>query len=423
MGIRPARLKPFASAAENAAGQAVWAAGQMAVLILLSHMGLQRLIGMYAAGLGVFTVVTLFLGLNLRVALSTDRAGKIGLRTAVAARLIACLVALPMAVGSIALMNPSAQEFLAASLLVSARIPDQLSELVLGVYVRDDRRRAISRSYLYRGATAIAVVAAGWTLGWPVVTTAALMLAAPMAVTLAHDVWPEWSAGSGSHEAGSMAQLVRETSAISLYPALDSLHSNSLRFSLVLLVGSHFYGVIAIAQVLFTPFQILMMAAGFGYLHEARTIHEQGGGRRLKRHVQHGLMIGGAISLAFVGLCMFLPAPIARLLFADSVGEAGPALMVVAIAYALQPFTSYLSFCVVTSVDRSTYLRAPVVGLVVAWAGTAMLLLGGRGGRFSTPATTALVVAAIFAASYAARLAYSLWGIRKIIRHPQPVLA
>ena len=204
----------------------------MAALILLSHLGLQRLIGIVSLGLGIFAVVTLFLGLNLRVAAVTDRDDFIGYAVALRARLFACIVAMALAVGGMALAGATSAELLAVSLLVSARIPDQISDAATGFYLRDGRQSRLSGSFLVRGIATLGVVALAWVWGWSVLALGAGMLVAATIATIGYDLLPE----RGRHAGGprhSIIALIRSTWRISPYPALDLLHVNSLRFALV----------------------------------------------------------------------------------------------------------------------------------------------------------------------------------------------
>lgn len=410
----------------SAGGQAVWAAGQMAVLILLSHMGLQRLVGIYSLGLGVFTVVTLLLGLNLRVAISTDRSEAIGLKAAVAARTIACFVALPLAIAAMWAASAGPGELAVSAMLLASRIPDQLSDVVTGFYLRDNRQALISRSFMLRGSVTVAVVALSWILGWTVLTMAGLMLAAAGIVTLGHDVLPETRLHRGEHSR-PLSDLIRATRGISAYPALDSLHVNSLRFVLVATTGPAFYGLVAIAQLLYTPFQILMNALGFSYLRNARRAHEVGGERALWNHVLLGLVLGGLIGIGFVITCLALPDFLARLLFADKAGAAAEPLKVAAIALGAAPLCGFLSLCVVTGENRRSYLAAPVFGLALVWIGTALVMVNGSD-RPSDGENSAVTIAWIFAGSFLLRvvlssraLAFTLKGGRRSTTGPGEV--
>lgn len=407
------RFGSLGSAAANAAGQGIWAAGQMAVLIFLSHQGLQRLVGVFSLGLGVFAVATLFLGLNLRVAISTDREDAIGFRTALQARLLACLVAWPLAVATMAFVGAPQHELIAAALLVGARIPDQLSDVIAGFYVRDDRQRRISRSFMMRGSFAIAAVAVTWGLGATLPTLGLLALLAAVGATLVSDIVPERRRHVGK-PAKPLRDLIGRTWSISPYPALDSLHVNSLRFALAMVTGPAFYGLVAIAQVLYSPFQVVMTAFGFGYLVEAKRAHDDGGARALKRHVRKGLLIGGSIGLGFVLTCLFLPDFLARLLFADMAAQSADPLLVAAIAIGLSPLCGFLSLCIITGSDRTSYLSAPLVGLAIVWAIMPLLLLVNLPQR-ATASEAALIVACLFALSYVARLIVSLRALRATI--------
>jgi len=408
------RLSSLGAAAGNAAGQAIWAAGQMAVLIFLSHRGMQHLIGVYAFAIGVFAVATLVLGLNLRVAISTDRDKAIGYSAALRARSIACAVALPLAVVAMAATGATSAELAAATLLVAGRVPDQLSDVVIGFYLRDNRQRQIGRSFLLRGAAAIGAVAVAWVLSWSVLTMASVTLLSTSVAALAHDLLP----GSSRYreEGGNaLAVVVRSTWAISPYPALDALHVNSLRFTLVATTGPAFYGLVAIAQLLYAPFQILMNAFGFGYLRSARRVHESGDQRLLRRHILLGLVLGSAIGGGFVLTCLLLPEIVARLLFADMAAEAAGPLRVAAVALGLAPLCGFLSQCIVTGTDRRTYLSAPIAGIVLVWAGTLFVLFsGGKSGDGNY--SEAMMIALFFAASFLLRVLLSLGALQRIVR-------
>lgn len=410
----------LSAAAANIVGQAVWAAGQMAVLIFLSHEGLQELVGVYAVGMGVFAVATMLLGLDLRVAVSTDRKDAIGFRTAIMARAIACAIALPAAAVSMALMTPGRGEFIVATVLVAARVADQLSDVVVGFYVRDSIRNAIARSFLFRGLAVLGAVCLAWILGWSVTAMAWTALAAVILASLAADLIPEARARACSPSGHSLSHLIRSTWKTSPYPALDTLHVNSLRFALVIVTGPAFYGLVALAQVIYTPFQIFMSAVGYGYLADARTAHDKGGGELLKRQVRNGLLLGGFIGGSFIASCLFLPQIFVDLLFADAAAAAGGALIVTAIGLGLSPLCGFLSLCVVTGSNRASYLGAPIFGLLMVWVGTGLLLLIRAGGATLGTYEAALIIASIFAISFAARTALSLRALASVIRSGNP---
>lgn len=402
----------------TAAGQATWAAGQVVIPLMLSHQGQQRTVGVYSLGLGVFAILTLVLGFNLWLAIATDREHRIAAAPALALRLIACSLALPVAVAAMWRMAAGADELLLSSILVTQRVGDQLSEVVIGYYARDGRHNRIARSFFVRGAAAIAAAVGGWAVGAPLVTIALVMLAAVIAASMLADVVP-LVRGDGRREKRtpaerlSMLGIIKLTGTISAYPALDSLHVNSFRFVLAIFVNPLLFGLIAIAQLIYVPFQLLASALAFTFIEEARRSHDAGSYAVLARQVRAALGNGALIGGCYVAVSLLMPDVGLRFLFANEAENARSALLVATIALALQPATGFLSQCVVTGFERRTYILAPIVGLAIVWgsAGLFWLMPAARRGGMRT----AVMVGIVFAASFALRSLVSLAALRRII--------
>ena len=170
------------------AGNAVYAAGQWALLSLLAKLGGGEMLGQYALALAVTAPVVMLSHLNLRAVIATDVTGRHPFGDYLAVRLGATalgLAAIACARRGRETDGPIALVILAVGIAQSA---ENVSDAFYGALQRHERMDRIARSMMGRAAlSALALGGALWLTGSIVAATAALA-AARIASLLLFDV-------------------------------------------------------------------------------------------------------------------------------------------------------------------------------------------------------------------------------------------
>ncbi len=143
-------------------GNAVFAASQWAILILIAKLGSNVMLGQYALALAIVTPVMQFSHLNLQAVLATDIAEKHPFGDYLAVRLGTIVLGLAVVCG-ITLVSRCAWPVPAAVLFLGAALSvDNLSSIFFGLLQRRERMDLIAWSMIARGL--ISVAALGVTL-------------------------------------------------------------------------------------------------------------------------------------------------------------------------------------------------------------------------------------------------------------------
>lgn len=398
-------------------GQAVWAAAQAAIVIVLSSRGEHALIGVYTLGLAVFAPLCLLGSLNLRTSVALGRDNMVfAPRQALALRAGVVIVALLVTLAVLTAAAGGFAQWLIAATLISIRAVDQISDVSTGFYQRNDRQDLIARSFFIRGATNFLPFVATVVLTGDVLLATLLALAATLVAALAHDALPMLRKGGAV--AGRLWQEIRDIARrsawVAFYPVLDNLHFNSFRYAMFLATSAEFMGLVGVAQTLFVPFQLVVTALGFQFLPQALRLHHgdlKDGGSRENAHLWKGVGLGFAVTVSFAVLVWLMPSSLIGWIFQEGAQEARPALMVVAIAMLPVAATGFVALSLIAREERRLYVLAPTVALVVFWISAVVAW------TVSLPTlqrphsmTASLIVAILFAVSTLLRLAIGLIG-------------
>ena len=90
-----------------------------------------------------------------------------------------------------------------------------------------------------------------------------------------------------------------------------------------------------------------------------------------------------------------------------------------AVALGIAPLCGFLSLSVVMGADRRSYLAGPIIGIALVWLGTAAVLFSGSD-RPTGNYAIGLIVAVIFAASFALRALLSLRALSATAAQDEP---
>lgn len=410
-------MKNLLVLASTVGGQAVWALAQAAVIVLLSARGEHALIGVYVVGLAVFAPLCLLGGLNLRTSIAlgrnTDFASAkevLGLRLSV--------VALAIIFTSIVLVfaAPTNQVWGVALLLVALRAVDQISDVAIGFYQRDDRQDLIARSFFLRGAANILPFLTVMLIAKSFLLASAVTLVSTFVVAFWHDIDPILRKPSlepsKTVKRSRLFAIVKGSALVAPYPVLDNLHVNSFRYAMFLGTSPEVMGLVGVAQTLFVPFQLVSTAIGFRFLPLASRAYKSGKQSAVFLQALTGVGMGFCITLTFLAFSWFIPTPLLEILFHDKAAYAAPILLIVSAAMIPITATGFAALSLVACNAQRIYSLAPAIALVVFWlcAGCFFALVSLAPGIIDR-LSPEVAVAAIFFFSAIVRLLFALVGI------------
>ena len=224
-------------------GNALYAAGQWAILSLTAKLGGREMLGQYALALAVITPVAMLSHLNLRAVLATDLEERHPFGDYLAVRLATTVLGL----GAIAAIAWAAgyRGLLAAVILAcgAAQSVENVSDIYYGAMQRRERMDQIARSMMARSLISLTSFGAAlWVTGNLVAGVAALGLGRA-AVLLVYDR-PQGSTGERLCRSAWPAgwTIVRTALPLGLVLMLVSLNTNLPRYAI-----EHYLGALELA--------------------------------------------------------------------------------------------------------------------------------------------------------------------------------
>ncbi len=215
------------------AGNAVYGAGQWAILSLIARLGSAAMLGQYALALAVTTPVVMLSHLNLRTVLATDITRRHPFGDYLAVRLAATALALA-AIAAIAFGSAYLRPLAAIILLTGvAQSIENVSDLYYGALQRRDRMEQVGRSMMARGLVSAAALGGALALTRDLLWSVAALAAARLAVLLAYDL-PRGSAGECLSLSGPRSQwtVLRTAFPLGVVLMLVSLNTNLPRYAI-----------------------------------------------------------------------------------------------------------------------------------------------------------------------------------------------
>jgi len=376
---RPRLTKLLSGSRAVVASQVVFALGQAAILLILARQGQLETIGVFTAGLAIFSPLCLLAGLNSRTLIAIAATSGLSAATAFQLRAIAILGSGAIAAALLIPLAPDAATLAAAVLLVGTRAADQLSDVSIGFYQRDGRMDLIARSFAIRGLAGLLPFAFVLGLGGAIPLAAAAAALGTTSAVLLLEVRP-LTAGTRTCTSPGLGTALREflRSPAAFVPLVDSLHINAIRYALVLTSSADFLGLFGIAQAFFAPVQLLTTAIGYRRLAQARQLVERGDVLGLKRQAAVGLVLGGLLSLAFLLGALLIPTSVLALAVGDAAPDARSALLGVAVAFLFWAPNAMVGYPLIAANRQWAYLLAPLLGNVAFIASLALTHLTGE---------------------------------------------
>jgi len=245
------------------AGNAVYAAGQWAVLSLLAKVGGTEMLGQYALAIAIVTPVMLLSHLNLRAVLATDMQQRHTFGDYLAVRLSVTAAAL-LAIGILAAVFGRTWAFAGVILLVGAgQSAENISDIYYGALQRREQMPQIGRSLMTRGVGSLAAFGAVLWMTRDLVWALVALALSRIAVLLAYDR-PRGSAGENLSRSGWRAQwtVVRTALPLGIVLMLGSLNTNLPRYAIERYLGTRELGAFAAVASFITVGSTVVNALG-----------------------------------------------------------------------------------------------------------------------------------------------------------------
>ncbi|ABA81569.1 hypothetical protein GQF56_21700 [Rhodobacter sphaeroides] len=347
-------------------GQIVWAASQAAVLLATAHTSSYEIIGSFSVGLSIFAPLCLLTGLNLRVAMAVSDPPKISPSTALLLRSTTTLACFILAGAITYLVSASSETGRSAILLLALRSFDQISDVSVGYFQQRNQRSNVGRSFLVRGLGNLAPFLVAFELGFSLDGALVISLLSTVLVVAYFDILPvtRTSVRSVGHNRNCIRSLIRSTWSISaLHPVLDSLQANMLRYLCLMAASTHFMGVLALAQMMFVPFQLIVTATGYITLENSRKARQAGDKSGLKRYLFRSASFGLVASVLTALTIQSLPSQILDLVFHAEPDAVRESILMVGLAILFWASCGYLSQGLIVSDQHTRYFLAPLIGI------------------------------------------------------------
>ncbi len=373
-------------------GNAVYAAGQWAVLSLFAKLGGAEMLGQYALALAVAAPVAMLAHLNLRSVLATDTGGRHPLGDYLALRLLVTACGLA-AIAVLAAFTAETTAMRAAILIVGLGLASEaVSDLCYGALQRQDRMRQVAVSMMGRSLLSVAALAlALWSsgnLGWAV----GALAAGRIGVLLAYDL-PMGAQGESLRRTGMGAarDIFVTALPLGLVLMLISLNTNLPRYAIEQSLGSAELGAFAAVISFITVGSTMANALGQSATARlARHFHE----RRFPefRRITWG-MAGFMLALGLAGVVVaeLIGGFVLRCLYRPEFAAYQPLLVAAMGAGTL----AYLAIALGYAVTSARIFRAqlPLFAASAAVCGVASWLLVPRWGLYG--GVVALALAAL----------------------------
>jgi O-antigen/teichoic acid export membrane protein len=169
-------------------GNVVYATSQWAIVVLLARLGTPALVGQYALGLAIAVPVTVFAAMQLRQVQATDARGRFEFRDYLGLGLTNFALALPLILVFLQVAGYSAERVALVMAVAGARVLEDFSEIVFGMYQRYERMDRIAVSQLLKGPLTLALVAAALFMRRDIALVAAALFVGRTLVILLYEL-------------------------------------------------------------------------------------------------------------------------------------------------------------------------------------------------------------------------------------------
>ncbi|MEV4640431.1 oligosaccharide flippase family protein [Actinoplanes sp. NPDC049548] len=326
-------------------GNAVYAATQLLVAVVIARLGDNVMLGQYALGLAVAAPMVLLASLSLRTVLVTDSSEKHPVREYVLLRAVGMCAALCL-VGAVALAVYWPDSAAVVVVLVgTAKAVDGMTDLFVGVLQRREMMREVAVSWMVNGTLTALFMTVLLSRDHGIVSAVGGSVLASLC-SLAyciHTVWrpsygPAWwrAAGRTLTEVRSLApgltSLARTAAPLGAASCVTSLTANVPRYVVGHSEGAGGLGVFSAVGYAALAANVAIMAVAQTVLPRMARLHASGRLCELRRLVARLLAGAGVFSVLATAGCLVLGGRALELLYGSGYRSYGPVLALLILA-------------------------------------------------------------------------------------------
>lgn len=295
------------SFAWSLAGNAVYAASQWGMLVVLSKLGTPEMTGELSIAMAITTPVVMFSNLQLRVVQATDTSELNPFGTYLALRAITSALAVAV-IGALTVLGGYRREVVQVVMAMAlTKAVDSLSDVAYGHLQKHERVGRIAQSMILRGLAALGAFALGMRLTHDLLFATVAMGTAWLGVLLTFDLpacAPESAAPPVRLE--DAARIARMSLPLGVSMCLVSLGINLPRFFIEGAMGEHALGIFTVLSSLYAAGTLIIGAAGQSVIARLARLLERGdraGFSHLLRQLFAAALLLGCAGIAFALVC------------------------------------------------------------------------------------------------------------------------
>lgn len=386
-------------------GQGIWAASQALLVLYLTYNGQMKLLGLYTLGLAIYTPICLAGGLNLRNLLSIDTENKIQPHLAIIFRIIVATVAIPITSLALYVYDKGSELWIISTILIAARISDQVSDVCAGVYQKQSKYRIIGLSYALRGVANIIPFVLSILITSNLKVASISVLITTIISTFVIDAYPTILRSikdefAGQNNIMDLFRSIRPSILSSPFPLLDSLHMNSLRYALSFNYSAETMGLIGLAQTLYSPIQLLITSIGYTNITKVKIIVHSKNNNNLNNNLIIGMLIALVPSIILMTIIILLNSFL--LINVSSHYEFNMIVVAIFLSYIPLAMSGFVSQAMISAGLMREYIISPLIGIIV------FLFLFALSNYLIN--TNIIIIFLMFIASGVIRLSYALYN-------------
>jgi O-antigen/teichoic acid export membrane protein len=357
------------------AGNAVYAASQWGILVLLAKLSSPEMVGQFALGLAITAPVILFANLQLRSVQATDARHEYRFADYLGLRLLTTLLAYGVIVGIVVLSGYRGETALVVMLIGLAKSFEAVSDVIFGLLQQHERMDRIAKSLMIEGPLTLAVMGIILYLTGSIVWAAAGMAAvwglqlalydfrSAFLILRAQSPGSEWHLIRPRVDFHSLRHLSWLALPLGFVAMLISLNANIPRYFVESFLGKEKLGIFAALAYVMVAQNVLMNALG------------QSAMARLSKHyVNHerpafiGLVIkligiGAIVSMLVILAALIVGREFLTLLYGAEYAEQLQVFIWLMIAAGLANIVSFLNYAITSA--RQFRLQLPLAGIAV----------------------------------------------------------
>jgi O-antigen/teichoic acid export membrane protein len=365
----------------NAAGSAIFALSQWAILVVFAKLGSAALVGQIVYGLALVLPLFVVAGLQLRSIHATDVDNRhtiaqyLGLRA-----LTTILAAIIVALAAIAMWSSAGQLALFTVLWALARTVDSGSEALYGIFQQSERMDYVGVSFTLRGILAVSSVAvifrfshsAPLALGGLVVAWAAVFVLfdIPMARSLLRQqARPAYTLGTTAEtlrpviNRRQLTPLCLEAAPLGIVAFLLAFQGQAPRYVIEGLLHTRELGLFSAAAYLTFVGATLVNALGAPASVRLAQYHIAGARSSFRHLMTRLILVAGALGVAGVLLSAFAGSRILALLYTKEYSQMAGVLTMLCAGSAVFYLASFLGYGMTAL--RRYRIQVPIFSAVV----------------------------------------------------------